>query len=100
MKRIFPNGNVDAHICIFNLDQVYHAAGYRTVFPREILQQTCVRTPRGLFAVVSQISPNGASNFEDLTLLDNTAPNQWLLVVTVREGANFTVYRRLYHGVK
>jgi hypothetical protein len=50
-----------------------------------------------LFTIVSQISPTGADNFEDLTVLDTTDPRQWLVVVVVREGEDYLIYRRLYY---
>jgi len=47
---------------------------------------------------VSQISPTGAANWEDLSLLDPTDPNQALLVVVAQVGDDFFIYRRLYRG--
>jgi hypothetical protein len=50
----------------------------------------------GLFGVVSRVSPHGGANFEDLTVLDPSDPNQWLLVIVRPDGENMTIYRRLY----
>jgi len=50
----------------------------------------------GFFQVVSAISPNGAGNFEDLAVLDDSDADRILLVVVKREGENLVIYRRLY----
>ena len=70
----------------------------RPEFPIAFLLQACCRASEGLFSIVSQISPTGGANFEDLTILDPTDPNQWLLVVIVPDGEDYIVYRRLYFG--
>jgi len=65
--------------------------------PHAVLKELCVRPRQGLFTVVSQISPTGGGDFEDSAVLDPTDQDSWLLAVVVRDGQNFTVYRRLYH---
>jgi hypothetical protein len=62
-----------------------------------VAQQLSARSASGLFAVVSQISPTGGENLEDLALFDETDPNQWLLLVAVRRDGNWVVYRKLYY---
>lgn len=63
------------------------------------LQDVCSPwTAGGLFSVVSQISPTGGRNFEDLALLDPSNPRQWLLVIFVEQGDDLLVYRKLYTG--
>src|SRR5262245_3569641 len=52
----------------------------------------------GLFAVVSQISPTGGKDFEDMPLVDPSDPDQWLLVVAVDRGSDLDIYRKLYSG--
>ncbi len=52
----------------------------------------------GLFSVVTSLSPHGGRQFEDLSLLDPSDPQQWLLVVGVEDGQNWIVYRKLYSG--
>ena len=66
-------------------------------FPKNTLQELCVRPRQGLFTVVSQISPTGGGDFEDSAVLDPTDQDSWLLAVVIRDGQDFTVYRRLYH---
>jgi len=68
------------------------------ILPGGILREMSVRPQVGLFSIVSQISPNGAANAEDLSLLDPTDANQALLVVIVPKGDDFIAYRRLYYG--
>ncbi len=63
---------------------------------QDYLHQISVRPSVGLFSLVSQISPNGGDNFEDLTILDPTDPNQWLLVIEVPRDDGLVVYRRLF----
>jgi len=63
------------------------------------LQDICSVAPAGgLFGVVSQISPHGGRDFDDLTLLDISAPGQWALLVVVENGSDLFVYRKLYSG--
>jgi hypothetical protein len=50
----------------------------------------------GLFAVVSQVSPNGGRDFEDMALVDPSDPDQWLLIVAVDRGDELELYRKLY----
>lgn len=50
----------------------------------------------GLFGIVKSIAPHGGDNFEDLTLLDPSDPDEWLLVIGVSDPENTQVYRRLY----
>jgi hypothetical protein len=52
----------------------------------------------GLFAVVSQISPTGGKDFEDLALVDPSNPDQWLLIVAIDRGDDLDIYRKLYSG--
>jgi hypothetical protein len=63
-----------------------------------VAQQLSLRRPSGLFAIVSQISPTGGENLEDLALFDETDPDQWLLLVSVRRDNNWVVYRKLYRA--
>ncbi|MHC5053610.1 MAG: hypothetical protein ACYTKD_02710 [Planctomycetota bacterium] len=63
----------------------------------QTVHELCVRPRQGFFTVVSQVSPTGGGDFEDSALLDPTDPDQWLLAVVVRDGQNFTIYRRLFH---
>ncbi len=48
------------------------------------------------FAVVSQVSPEGAGSLEDLAFLDSSDPSQWALVIAEQQGENFQVFRKLY----
>ncbi|MFH0910527.1 MAG: hypothetical protein V1918_03315 [Planctomycetota bacterium] len=60
------------------------------------LRSVCARETKGLFSVVSRIAPNGAPNFEDLSILDSSDPGQWLLVIAEQRGDDTILYRRLY----
>ncbi|HUT37282.1 MAG TPA: hypothetical protein VNE39_27620 [Planctomycetota bacterium] len=52
----------------------------------------------GLFSIVSQISPTGATHTEDLSVHDPTDGAEWLLIVVEEVGDDLYVYRRLYRG--
>jgi len=49
-----------------------------------------------MFALVSQVSPTGGPDFEDLSVLDPTDGGQWLLVAVSGSGTDYVVQRRLY----
>ena len=54
----------------------------------------------GLFKIVSQISPTGGENLEDLALLDESDRQQWLLIVAIRRENTWIVYRKLFHEAR
>ena len=63
----------------------------------EAFEDEMTHRPRqGFFEFVSQLSPNGGDNFEDLTLLDDSDPSQAVLMIAVEEKDTLFVYRRLY----
>lgn len=57
-----------------------------------------VRPASGLFAIVAQISPTGNANLEDLALLDQSDPRQWLFIAAVHRESDWIVYRQLFHA--
>lgn len=63
----------------------------------ELVRKACVRPEVGLFSIVSQISPNAAGDFEDLSIVDADDANQLLLVIVTRQGNDYVVFRRLFH---
>ncbi|MBI3862650.1 MAG: hypothetical protein HY290_12235 [Planctomycetia bacterium] len=62
----------------------------------EFLDDVSVNGLGGLFAVVSQSSPTGGKDFEDMAVVDPSDPDQWLLVVAVERGGEVDLYRKLY----
>jgi hypothetical protein len=50
----------------------------------------------GIFRLVSQLSPEGASSLEDLAFLDPTDPAQWALIIVQVQREEFFVFRKLY----
>lgn len=54
----------------------------------------------GMFSVVTSLSPHGGRQLEDLSLLDPSDPQQWLLIVGVEDGENWIVYRKLFAGIE
>jgi hypothetical protein len=46
---------------------------------------------------VSQVSPTGGGNFEDVPAMDTEASDSVLAIVT-RSGDDIVVYRRFFHG--
>jgi len=57
---------------------------------------TAKRGADGIFRLVSQLSPEGASSLEDLAFLDPTDPAQWALIVVQVQREEFFVFRKLY----
>jgi hypothetical protein len=64
----------------------------------EIVREMSCRKPEKLFALTSQIAPNGSPNLDDLAVLDGSDPGQSLLVIGVPSGPDLILYRRLYAG--
>ncbi|MEQ8634956.1 hypothetical protein [Gimesia maris] len=58
------------------------------------MDDLCVRQQQGIFQIVSQTSPAGGSNFEDLSILDSSDSRQWLVVVYVPGNERDTIYRQ------
>ncbi|WP_417383497.1 hypothetical protein [Gimesia sp.] len=58
------------------------------------MDDLCVRQQQGLFQIVSQTSPAGGTNYEDLSILDSTDPRQWLVIVYVPGNEQDTIYRQ------
>jgi hypothetical protein len=85
------------------VDTSYWASNYAAVEPHGqsssylgFLHEACVRPERGLFTLVSQISPTGGDNFEDLPILDPSDGSRGLLLVCVPRGNDLLFYRKLY----
>ena len=64
----------------------------------DVVHELSARSATRLFSVASQVSPNGGPDLEDLSLLDSSDPRQSLLVIAVKKGPDFLVYRRLFVG--
>ena len=61
-----------------------------------LVNDLCVRPREGMFAIVSQISPTGSDNLEDLSVFDQDDPSQWLIVVLEGKGDDLMMYRYLH----
>jgi hypothetical protein len=66
------------------------------IVPPPILEELCRGGSRGWFYLVSQISPTGGGNFEDVHAMD-PARDAALLIVR-RSGDDLVVYRRFFYG--
>lgn len=64
------------------------------VVQRSFMDDLCVRNQSGLFQIVSQTSPSGGKNYEDLSILDPSDPRQWLIVIYVPGDKQDTIYRQ------
>ncbi|QDT42956.1 hypothetical protein Pan241w_30510 [Gimesia alba] len=62
---------------------------------RSFMDDLCVRNQGGLFQIISQTSPSGGRNYEDLSILDPSDPRQWLVVIYVPGDEQDTIYRQL-----
>jgi hypothetical protein len=63
----------------------------------EILAAASSRPKQGLFAVVSQVSPSGGPNFEDMSLLDSE-PGDTAVLAVEKSGDDVVVRRCVYWG--
>jgi hypothetical protein len=64
----------------------------------DIVRELSCRAPEKLFALTSQLAPNGSPDLDDLAVLDSSDPEQSLLVIGVPSGPDLVLYRRLYAG--
>ena len=55
------------------------------------LEDASVNSLGGLFDVVSQASPTGGKDFEDMALHDPSDPEQWLLIVSWKSPGTLTM---------
>jgi hypothetical protein len=62
----------------------------------QVIADTSIGTPTGLFSLVSQIAPTGGGHFDDLIMVDSSDRSQWLLAVLTKQNNDYVVYRRLY----
>ncbi|HEY2084019.1 MAG TPA: hypothetical protein VGI88_14650 [Verrucomicrobiae bacterium] len=67
------------------------------ILAHPILSDSCLGGSEGLQSLVSQVSPNGGANFEDLPAMDTEAGDSTLAIVT-QSGDDIIVYRRFFHG--
>jgi len=71
--------------------------GSTGLLPMELLEELCAGNATGLQTLVSQISPTGGGNFEDLSAMDTEAHDSALAIVT-RVGDDIVLYRRFFYG--
>jgi len=64
----------------------------------EFVRDICAYPRLGMFSVVSQVSPTGGRNLEDLAVFDQTGKD-CLLVVMTEEDGRIVVYRRVYRAI-
>jgi hypothetical protein len=72
-------------------------SGSTGILPVSILEALCEGNSSGLRSVISQISPTGGSNFEDVQAMDTDANDSVLAIVT-QIGDDLVVYRRFFYG--
>jgi hypothetical protein len=70
----------------------------RTIAHMALVDWLCSGHGRGINAVTSRLSPTADANLEDLTAVDPTDRDECLLVVVVKRGEDYFIYRRLYHA--
>lgn len=64
------------------------------------LYQHSVAASFGLFTVTSQVGPTGGSDLNDLPIMDDSDPDQRLLIVVVPREDDYLVYRKLIRKQK
>jgi hypothetical protein len=82
---------------ISGLNSALHHDGTNKILSDSTLQELCLADSSGLFALVSQISPTGGANYEDLQGMDTQESDSALAIVT-QNGDDIIVYRRFFHG--
>jgi hypothetical protein len=92
-KKSF-NGDLYA---ISGSNSITPGSGSIGILPSSILEELCVGDSRGLLSLVSQISPTGGSNFEDVQAMDSETNDSVLAIVT-QIGDDIVVYRRFFYG--
>jgi hypothetical protein len=83
----------DADVFEFRGDDMTVKRFTRGVLPQPFVKQLCNRPQRGLFSVVSQISPKPDADFEDLALHDPTDAGATLRVAVYQERNDIIVLR-------
>src|SRR5205814_847101 len=91
-----PVYGVDANGNPINQQGIYYPGYNANTKQTSFLDDVSVNGLGGLFAVVSQVSPTGGKDFEDMALVDPSDPDQWLLIVAVERGAEVDLCRKLY----
>ena len=82
---------------ISRADSITAASGSTGILPPSILEELCVGDSRGLLSLVSQVSPTGGGNFEDVPAMDPETNDSVLAIVT-KNGDDIVVYRRFFYG--
>ena len=59
-------------------------------------QQITVRPQQGLFGIVSKMAPHGGRDFEDLTLLDYSNRDEYVIMIDVPHEDGMYVLRKHY----
>ena len=76
--------------------QVKFDPASRGILTDSVLAKLCLGdSMMGLRALVSQISPTGGGNFEDVQVMDL---NESALAIVTRVGDDIVVYRRIFHA--
>jgi hypothetical protein len=88
------NGDLYA---ISRSNSITAGSGSTEILFRSTLEKLCVGDSRGLQSLVSEVSPTGGGNFEDVQAMDAEANDSVLAIVT-RIGDDIVVYRRFFHG--
>ncbi len=84
-------------LCAFFSSDPMKTSIFNGILDPSIISEICINNAVGLQALVSQISPTGGSNFEDLPAVDPEAKDSVLVIVT-KSGDNIVVYRRFFYG--
>jgi hypothetical protein len=82
---------------VSGFNSVVPGSGSSGILPVSILRELCAGDSGGLLSLVSQISPNGGRNFEDVQALGAEANDSALAIVT-QNGDDIVVYRRFFYG--
>jgi len=84
-------------VCLISSTNSTFDSGSHEILPGPMLQELCAGDSRGLLSLVSQVSPTGGGNFEDVQGLD-TESNDTVLAIVTQAGEDIVVYRRFFYG--
>jgi len=98
LPRVETAPSIASAIAPGHSDQGFSFTGPTTDPRIELIKRVALRPVRGFFSLVYQIGPNGSDGFEDLSLVDSSNPDEWLLVIVDHQSDDWVVYRKLYRG--
>lgn len=115
------NGTLDGRLAVITADEELGAPDFGDVFDRsdgyelyssrrairseagrawsyvpDFVVAMCRSNPHHLFSVISQVSPTGGKRIRDLSVIDSSSKEAWVLLLLRQEDGDSVIYRRLF----